>query len=58
MESSIINDVLAADVSTLGGAARANLSNTFVFKDEKAPPKRSGAGGGGGGIAVSSAVSN
>lgn len=40
----------AADVSTLGGAARANLSNTFVFKDEKAPPKRSGAGGGGGGI--------
>ena len=40
-------DVLAAFVSTLGGAARVSLSNTFVLREENAPPSRSGAGGGG-----------
>lgn len=38
--------LLAADVSTEGGAVRANLSKTFVFRDENAPPRRSGIGGG------------
>ena len=41
------DDVLAAFVSTLGGAARVSLSNTFVLSEENAPPSRSGAGGGG-----------